>query len=122
MTEFMSDADADDIEVFTISEERIMTVLHSEQELDGIAFDDDVDGALVVYCDGMWGLNLFLLALAWTMGPDVEPKRESYQQIYKTLAMLTMGIGPPSPAPEHGPEALMVKLPAIRINSTRNDR
>lgn len=108
-------ADQDpEVRIIEISEERLMTVLHSEEELDGVTFEQDADGSLVVYSD-VWTLQLFLFALAWTMGPDVEPQLEGHRQTYHTLAQLTMAQMPSRPAPEYGEEAIGCKLPALRL-------
>lgn len=94
----------------------IDAVLHSRDEFDGIRFGIDDDGATLVYVpDGPWSLHLFLLELAHHTGAVIEPDLVGREQTYHTLAELTIGITPLTPAPDHDPGHLRCRLPNIRI-------
>lgn len=106
---------ADDIQVFPVAESRITALLWSSDDFSGIHFADDESGVAIIYTDGLWTLNLFLLELAWAMGSSIEPELDGHQRIYHTMAQLMMGISEPSPAPDHGPGYFSYTLPAVRI-------
>ncbi|MFB8031338.1 hypothetical protein [Streptomyces sp. NPDC055990] len=110
----------DDIQVFPVAESRIKALLWSREDFSGTYVEDGESGAAVLYVDGLWTLNLFLLELAWEMGSSVEPELEGRQQVYHTLAQLMMGISEPVPSPEHGPEHSGYTLPAVRIVWSRD--
>lgn len=105
----------DDIQVFPVAESRIKALLWSREVFSGTYYNEDESGAAVLYTDGLWTLNLFLLELTWAMGSSIEPELEGHERTFHTLAQLMMGISDPVPAPEHGPEYSGYTLPAIRI-------
>lgn len=109
-------------EIHSIPWASVAAVLWSEEEFDGIRFDEDKDGVTVVYSyGGMWALNLFLLALAKAVAPTIEPDFEGFKQIYHSLAELTMSMSLPVPAPKYGDDYVMCRLPNIRITGIPSD-
>lgn len=102
-------------EIVTIQWPTIEKVLWSQEEYDGTRFAVDKDGVTLVYSYGIWSFNLFMLALAKELGPIVEPKLEGFEQVYETLAALTMEMSMPVLVPENGAEEFFIKLPCIRI-------
>lgn len=106
----------DAIEVHTIPWSTIEEVLYSEDEFDGMSFNENDDGVTVVhFYGGSWTFHLFLLALAHKMGPVLEPHRQGYQQIFHTLLELTIDMPFPVPAPQDGKDYFACQLPNIRI-------
>jgi len=107
-------------DVHTVPWHVIEAVLYSEEELDGIWFDE-ADGATVMYFyGGGWTLNLFLLGLAHAMGPVIAPDLKGYKQIYRTFSELTIDMPLPVPAPKFT-GFFSVRLPNIRIEGLPSD-